>query len=168
MVNAECGGAEGAVARAAAREIKIRIKIRRRLGGGFGGDAGAVVPGGAFPAVPVLAGADEDFLVRPRGAKAGQIERRDVVDPLPGNRQQTQINGPPHIGPARTTGRTAKEQEVTLETVLEDQFQAQTRRRGGYGIKIRSRIRIKSLSEKPTLGGRASSQALISNAFRRC
>ncbi len=114
------GRAERTVARAAAREIKIRIKIRRRLGRGFGEDAGAEVLGSAFPAVPVLAGADEDLFVRPRRAKAGQIQRRDVVDSFLGRRQQTQINWPPHIGPPGTTGRTAKDQEVTLETVFED------------------------------------------------
>jgi hypothetical protein len=114
------GRSEGAVARAAAREIEIRIKIRRRAGGGFGGDPGAVILGSALPAVPVLADAEEDLLVQPRHPKAGQIERREVVDALPGRRQQTEINGPPHRGPPRTTGRTAKEQEVTLDTVTED------------------------------------------------
>ena len=113
------GRAEGAVARAAAREIKIRIKIRRRAGRGFGGDQRAVILGSALPAVPVLTGAEEDLLVRPRRPKAGQIERREVVDPLPGQRQQTEINGPPHRGPPRTTGRTAKDQQVTLDMVLE-------------------------------------------------
>ena len=92
----------------------------RGEGRGFGGDPGAVVLGSAFPAVPVLAGAKEDLLVRPRHPKAGQIQRREVVDPLPGPRQQTQINRPPHLGPPRTTGRTAKEQEVTLDMARED------------------------------------------------
>ena len=71
-------------------------------------------------AVPVLADADEDPFVRPRGPKAGQIERHDVVDPLPGRRQQAQIDRLAHMGPARTTGRTAKEQEVTLDMAMED------------------------------------------------
>jgi hypothetical protein len=113
------GRAEGTVACAVAGEIKIRIKIRRRLGGRFGGDTGAVILGNAFPAVPVLAGADKDLFVGRRRTEAGQIERRDVVDALPGRRQQTEINWPPHRGPPGTTGRTAKEQEVTLERALE-------------------------------------------------
>ena len=86
----------------------------------MGGDPGAAVLGSAFPAVPVLAGADEDLLVGPRRPKAGQIERGDVVDPGVGRRQQTQVNGPPHIGPPRTTGRGGEEPEGTLDTVLED------------------------------------------------
>jgi hypothetical protein len=75
--------------------------------------------------MPVLANADEDLFVGLRRAKTGQIQRRDVVDPLPGRRQQTQINWPPQVGPPRTTGRTAKDQEVTLEMAREDEFQAQ-------------------------------------------
>ena len=90
------------------------------IGGGWGGDEGAVVLGSALPAVPVLANAEEDRFVGPRRAKAGQIPRREVVDPRLGRRQHTQINGPPHPGPPRTTGRTGKEQEVTLDMVLED------------------------------------------------
>ena len=93
-----------------------------RAGGGarVWGGRGRCGPGSALPAVPLLAGADEDLFVRPRRPKAGQIERREVVDPLLGHRQQTQINWPPHSGPPRTTGRTAKEQEVTLDTAMED------------------------------------------------
>ena len=75
--------------------------------------------------MPVLANTDEDLFVGLRHPKAGQIERRDVVDPFPGRRQQAEINRPPHVGPPRTTGRTAKEQEVTLEMAREDEFQAQ-------------------------------------------
>ena len=89
------------------------------IGGGWGGDPGAEVLGSAFPAVPVLADAEEDLFVRPRRPKAGQIERHEVVDPRLGRRQQPEINWPPHLGPPRTTGRTAKEQEVTLDMVLD-------------------------------------------------
>ena len=99
---------------------ELVIGDRRGEGHGLGGDPGAAVLGSAFPAVPVLAGADEDLLVGPRRPKAGQIERGDVVDPRVGRRQQTQINRPPHIGPPRTTGRGGEEPEVTLDTVMED------------------------------------------------
>ncbi len=119
MGSAECGGRRAAE-RAIKIKIKIKIKIRGRWGRGFGGQQGAVVLVNAFPAVPVLAGADEELLVRPRRPKAGQIEGGDVVDPLPGRRQQTEINWPAHSGPPRTTGRTAKEQEVTLDPAMED------------------------------------------------
>jgi hypothetical protein len=100
---------------------ELVIGGRRGEGRGLGGDPGAAVLGSVFPAVPVLAGADEELFVRrPRRPKAGQIERGDVVDPRVGRRQQTQINRPPHIGPPRTTGRGGEEPEVTLDTVMED------------------------------------------------
>ena len=75
--------------------------------------------------MPVLANTDEDLFVGLRRAKAGQIQRREVVDPLAGRRQQAEINWPPHMGPARTTGRTAIDQEVILDMAREDEFQAQ-------------------------------------------
>jgi hypothetical protein len=46
------------------------------------------------------------------------------------------------LGPPGAAGGGAKEQEVALDAVMEDEFQAQTEV-GGYGIKIRIKIKIR-------------------------
>jgi len=129
------GRAEGGRGSAAAREIKIRIKIRikvkiriemrRRLGGRFGGDAGAVGGGGAFPAVAVLAGANEDLLVGGRGGEAGEVEGGDVADAVNGGREESQEDGLSHAGPAGAAGGAGKEEEVACGAGGEEHFEAE-------------------------------------------
>jgi hypothetical protein len=80
----------------------------------------------------MLGGADEDPLVGPRRAEAGQIQRRDVVDPRSGRREQSQADRMPQDGPTGTTGRGGEEPEVTLEPEADHEFQAQRRRRGRW------------------------------------
>jgi hypothetical protein len=98
----------------------LAIGGRRGEGRGHGGHDGAEVLGTALPTVPMLAGADEYPLVGRRRPEAGQIQRRDVVDTLPGRRQQSQAHRMAQVGPTGTTGRGGEEPEVTLDPAMED------------------------------------------------
>jgi hypothetical protein len=119
------GRAGRTVACAAAREIKIRIKIRRRLGGWCGWDEGAVGGGGAFPAVAVLAGLNEDLFAGPGGGEAGQVEGGDVADAVCGGGEEAKIDGSAHTGPAGAAGGAGKDQEVAFGAGGDEQFEAE-------------------------------------------
>jgi hypothetical protein len=109
-------------------EIRITIKIRTGTWGywgWFGGDEGAVGDGGAFPAVAVLAGLNEDLLVGGRGGKAGQVEGGDVADAVCGGSQESQEDGASHAGPAGAAGGAGKEQEVAFGAGGDEQFEAE-------------------------------------------
>ena len=82
--------------------------------------AGAVGGGGAFPAVAVLAGLNEDLLVGGRGGESGEVEGGDVADAVGGDGEESQIDGASHAGPAGAARGAGKEQEVTFDMALED------------------------------------------------
>ena len=100
-------------------EIRIRIKIRTGTWGYWGWcgwDQGAVGGGGAFPAVAVLAGLNEDLFAWPRGGEAGEVKGGDVADAVNGGWQESQEDGASHAGPAGAAGGAGKDEEVAFGT----------------------------------------------------
>jgi len=97
----------------------------RERGARFGRDEGAVGGGGAFPAVAVLAGLNEDLLVGGRGGKAGQVEGGDVADAVCGGWQESQEDGSSHAGPTGAARGAGKEQEVAFGAGGDEQFEAE-------------------------------------------
>ncbi len=87
--------------------------------------AGAVGGGGAFPAVAVLAGANEDLLVGGRGGEAGQVEEGDVADAVGGGGQESQEDGASHVGPAGAARGAGKDEELAFGAGGDDHFEAE-------------------------------------------
>ena len=133
MRSGECGMWSGEIdirraGRQETTEIRITIKIRTGTWGywgRFGRDEGAVGGGGAFPAVAVLAGLNEDLLVGGRGGKAGQVEGGDVADAVCGGWQESQEDGSSHAGPTGAARGAGKEQEVAFGAGGDEQFEAE-------------------------------------------
>jgi len=81
--------------------------------------------GGAFPAVAVLAGLNEDLLVGGRGGKAGQVEGGDVADAVCGGGEESQEDGASHAGPTGAARGAGKDQEVAFGAGGDEHFEAE-------------------------------------------
>jgi hypothetical protein len=80
---------------------------------------------GAFPAVAVLAGLNEDLFVGPGGGEAGEVEGGNVADAVCGGGEESQEDGAAHTGPAGAARGAGKEQEIAFGAGGDEQFEAE-------------------------------------------